>query len=181
MDNLQVLLIVLGVVLGVGGTVFLLFPKLKEKNIEVEPILNKATTVLEGIDAILNVTDKLLPNNAAVNVLKTIEKYSTIAVHQAEQLYVASKIDKVERNIKAKETIYAALKTLGIERNEDIDTIIDGAIEAEVLALGHKDKSEAEKQAEKEQLQSKLQEKIQQNEQLKQTLKQVQSTVNTVQ
>lgn len=139
MNNYIMVGIVLGVTFIVGGAVFYGFPKLKEKKIDVSPLMEKAEIVLDGANSVIQVADKILPGNSTVNILKVVEQYAIKGVRAAEQLYLTSKLEKEQRKDKSKEVIYAALTTLGIERTAEIDKIIDGTIEAEVLALGHKD------------------------------------------
>lgn len=181
MSNLLNAGTVLGVTLVIGAIFLILFPYLKKKNVKVDEVLQKTDMVLDGVNTVVGVADKLLPGNPAVSILKTIEKYAHVAVNQAEQLYITSQLAKDQRNIKAKETIYSTLKLLNVEITPEVEKIIDGAIEAEVLALGHKDKSEEEKAAEKENLQKQLADVTIENNQLKQTLTQIQSTVSTFQ
>jgi hypothetical protein len=61
MNNYVMLVIVLGVALVAGGAVFYVFPKLKEKKIDVAPIISKAELVLDGANSVIQVADKLLP------------------------------------------------------------------------------------------------------------------------
>lgn len=185
MSNLMILGLVLGVSLGVIATILVLFPLLKKKNIKTDEILAKVDTALTGADGVIGIADKVIPNNPIINVLKLVEKYVHIGVGQAEQLYLASNLSADERNAKAKDTINTALKMLNIEITPEIDKIIDGSIESEVLALGHKPVDEKAKEA---QVQSQIQTIQQQNTdlqnqntQLKNTIQAVQNTVQTVQ
>lgn len=146
MDN--IILIAIGTTLGVGITSMVLLPLLKRKGIKTNEILKRTDDILNGADAIINVADKLLPNNTIVNTMATIEKYVKLGVHEAEQLSLATDLNKEDRNKKAKETIYASLKIMGIEIDPDIEKVIDATIEMECLALGHKEKSEQQVQEE---------------------------------
>lgn len=177
MQNLLNVGTILGVALGIGAAVLFLFPFLKEKNIKADEIIKKMDTVLNGADTIINVADTILPTNPIVDVLKVVEKYAHIGVHQAEQLFIASQLPKDERNAKSKETIYAALKLLNVEVTSDVIKIVDGAIEAETLALGHKDLTETEKQAQLQQVQAQATQLQAENTQLKQTITTIQGAV----
>ena len=180
MQNLLNVGTILGVTFGVGAAVLFLMPFLKKKNVKVDEVLKKMDTVLNGADAFITVADKILPVNPIVDILKVVEKYARIGVNQAEQLFIASKLGKDERNAKSKETIYAALKLLNIKVTPGIEKIVDGAIEAEVLALGHKDLTEAEKQAQLQQVQAQATQLQTENVQLKQTITTIQGAVQVV-
>lgn len=139
MNNATIIGITLLVTLGIMGVVVGLMPILAKKGINVNEVLEKTDMVVYGVGTAVGIADKLFPNNPTVDIVAKIQNYARLGVHEAEQLYIASYLNKNERNVKAKDTIYAALKLLNIERNAEIDTIIDGAIEAECLALGHKE------------------------------------------
>lgn len=166
----NIVLITIGVTLGIGGTVMALLPLLKKKGVQTQEILKKADTILDGANTIVNVADKLLPNNPIVDIMANVSKYAHIGVHEAEQLYLASNLSKNDRSIKAKETISTALKLMGIDITEEIEKVIDATIEMECLALGHKDKSQQELQVEKEKLQ-------QENNNLKDIVSKIQGIV----
>lgn len=128
-----VLLVVTIVMIGV----IVAIPYLVKKGVNVEKYVKTADDVLDKADTVIKVADDILPNNPVLNVLKAIEKYAHIGVNEAEQLYLTSQLGKDDRNSKAKEDVYAVLKLLGVTITPNLDTIINGAIETEVLALGH--------------------------------------------
>lgn len=138
MNNLEVLSIVLALVAGVEGALLLVFPWFQRKGVNVGVVLDKAGQGFNTADDILNLADTFLPGNSIVNALKLVERYAHVGVNQAEQLYLTSKLPADKRNEKAKETIYAALAVANITVTPELEKIIDGAIETEVLALGHK-------------------------------------------
>ena len=180
MQNLLNVGTIIGVAFGVGAAVLFLMPFLKKKNIKVDEVIKKMDAVLDGADAVITVADGILPVNPVVDILETISKYARIGVHQAEQLYIASQLPKDERNTKSKETTYAALKLLKVDVTPDVIKIVDGAIEAEVLALGHKDLTETEKQAQLQQVQAQATQLQSANTQLKQTIATIQGAVQVV-
>ena len=180
MQNLLNVGTILGVALGIGAAVLFLMPFLKRKNIKVDEVIKKMDAVLDGADAVINVADGILPVNPIVDVLESICKYAHIGVDQAEQLYIASKLGKDERNAKSKETTYAALKLLKVEVTPDVKKIVDAVIEAEVLALGHKDLTESEKQVQLQQLQVQTTQLQTDNTKLKQTIATIQGAVQIV-
>ncbi|GCD13306.1 hypothetical protein [Clostridium tagluense] len=177
MQNLLNVGTILAVAFGIGAATLFLLPLLKKKGVKIDEVLEKAEIVLGGGQAIINAADKLLPGNPTVDILNLAEKYAIIGVHQAEQLYIKSKLGKNERNTKSKETIAAALKLLNIEVTADVETVINGVIEAECLALGHKDLTETEKQSQLQQFQVQASQLQAENTQLKQTIATIQGAV----
>ncbi|HEY5524187.1 MAG TPA: hypothetical protein VIK26_02500 [Clostridium sp.] len=175
------LLLVLLVVTIVMVTIIIILPKLVAKGINVEKSIATAKDALNTSDQILKVADKLLPNNPAIDILQTIESYAKKAVEGAEQLYLSSQLPIDERLIEANKTINSALKVLDVEVTPDIQVVINGAIQAEVLALGHKDLTEAQKQAAVTQLQTTIAQLTAKNQQLSQSFLQIKNTVSTIQ
>ena len=145
MSNVNLLFAILGTGIGVVTSVAVFLPLLKKKGVNTGEILKKADTALDGANGVIQIADKIIPNNPAINILKAVEKYAKIGVGQAEQMYIASNLNGDERNAKAKDTIYAALDLLGVQKTPQIQKIVDGTVEAEVLALGHKDDKAPEK------------------------------------
>lgn len=58
---------------------------------------------------------------------------ASIAAANAEQLFLTGKLAKNERKEAARNYVYAALTTMGVEVDDNIQMIIDGAIEAVCL------------------------------------------------
>lgn len=67
MLNIELVSGVIGVTVGIGGTVIALLPTLKKKGVNTENVLEKIDTVLTGVDSLINVADKIIPNNPANN------------------------------------------------------------------------------------------------------------------
>ena len=61
--------------------------------------------------------------------------YAMEAVLAAEQMYKASQIPGEERKQSAAELVYKFLEAAGVEVDEDMKRIVDGAIEAAVYGL----------------------------------------------
>lgn len=137
-NSTTILIATLIIVTTILVTVVVLLPKLIGKGVKLDSYIETVDAVLGTAETITNIASTILPNSPIVNILKLIEKYARISVHQAEQLYLTSKLTADQRNDKAKETIYATIKLLKIEVTPEMEKIIDGIIEAEVLALGHK-------------------------------------------
>ena len=75
MSNISIVLLVVGLTLGIGLTILVLFPLLKKKGVKTEEVLEKTDKVLSATDGVLKVADTLFPNNPAISILKVIDNY----------------------------------------------------------------------------------------------------------
>ena len=175
------LLLILLVVTAIMVAIIVVLPKIVAKGVDVAKSINTAQNALNTSDAIIKIADTLMPNNPAIDILKTIETYAVKAVNGSEQLYLASKLAADERNAKAKEIVVSALNVLNVTVTPDIQTVIDGTIEAEVLALPKVATSDVQKQAEKVALQTANTELTAQNTQLNQSLASLKNAVSSIQ
>ena len=114
-----------------------IIPKIKNKVTDknVDKGIETASAVVDATENVVSTIATIFPNSKAVNILQIIEKWSRKSVKAVEQLYNASKLDKDKKKDTAKQQVYSVLKLLGIEKTDEIETIIDGAIEAEVYML----------------------------------------------
>lgn len=135
MNPIYILLIVLGVAALVIGVVYIVMPYAIKRGLNVEGVLNTTNTVLQTVEAALDGVQLLLPDNAKLGIVAQIIDWSQEGAKAAEQMYKASLIAKEERNPEAKKIVYDCLAVAGIERTEQIDSIVSGMIEAAVLAL----------------------------------------------
>lgn len=117
-------------------------PLFIKKGIDAGEYIKNTNSIVDKAEMLIDAADMIFPGNPAINILKLIEDWVKKGVHGAEQLYIASQLSSDERKEKAKETIYAVFKLVNIKITPELEKIIDGSIEAEVLALGHK-KSES--------------------------------------
>ena len=157
-----------------------LIPTLAKKNDNIEKGIDTAKTIVNETGNIIEIADSVLPNNEVINVLEIIEKWAKKAVDCAEQLYKTSKLEKDERNNKAKEQIYSLLEMLNVKRTTEIDKIIDGTIEAEVFALGHSPTDIKQLQENQQQLKTENVKLLQENTQYKEAMSSVQTTVQAL-
>lgn len=137
MENINTIVLIYAVAATVVAACALLFPWLKKKGVNVPTALEVGEIAVTGADQITDILKALFPGNAAVNIADKIIDYAVVGVKKAEQLYHINSITGDERNAEAKKFVYEALELAGIERTTAIDKIVDGAVEAAVLALGH--------------------------------------------
>jgi hypothetical protein len=166
---------VVGCVLGFLGAT----PYLKKKGVDVTKVIDTTENVVKAAEPVINIASTLIPNNPAVNVLKSIEKWGIIGAGYAQQLSYAEEITKDKRAEKAKDVVNAALKELNIEIDDNRKILMDAAIKDAVNSFGHADPTEVEKQAQLQQLQTEKTQLVAENQQLKQKIDQVTNLVST--
>lgn len=137
MENINIILLIVAAVAVVALACALIFPWLKKKGVNVPSTLEVTSGVLEGADTITDILKMAFPTSAVVNVVDKVIDYAKVGVQKAEQLYIINTISKDERKEEATKFVYEALELAGIERTAAIDKIVDGAVEAAVLTLGH--------------------------------------------
>lgn len=141
-NSIILLAFILIVVTGVLVSIIIFIPKLIKKGVKIDKYIDTANNVLTKIDPILSVANEVLPNNPALKIIDLIDSRAKEAVAAAEQMYISTQLTADQRKAKAKELVTIALTTVGIKVTPDIEKIIDGAIEAEVFALGHADSTQ---------------------------------------
>ncbi|WP_163195863.1 hypothetical protein [Clostridium thermarum] len=138
MDNQTLIYItIFSVVFGVIGIVVGLVPFLKKKGFPMGAFLGNAKNVVNRASEAVTALDKVMPDNVVINVLEIISKWAKIAVGNAEQLYHAGEIDKLQRAEVANKVVYDVLKILNIEVTDALKPLIEAAIKEAVNALGH--------------------------------------------
>ena len=135
-DTNAILIIVAAVAVIVAACA-VIFPWLKRKGVDIAPAYSAAGGVLDGAGAITNALKAVFPKSLIANVADKIISYAKTGVEKAEQLYIIHKITGADRKTEATAFVYEALALAGIAISPAIDKIVDGAIEAAVLALGH--------------------------------------------
>ena len=125
-------LIVFAVLVMVG--VLWMLPRLIKRGVDVSGIVDKANITLTALDTMADMIGKLFPN-APMGIVDKVLNYAMEAVLAAEQMYKASQIPGEERKQTAAELVYKFLEAAGVEVNEDVKRIVDGAIEASVYGL----------------------------------------------
>jgi len=175
------ILLIIVVVAMVLVTIIVVIPKQIQKGTNVAGTLVIAQNALDKSNAVIQVLDKIVPNNTAINILKTIETYAQKGVSGAEQLYKSSQLSADARLSTANATVVAALNVLNVPVSPELQKVIDGAIQAEVLILPKINLTDVQIQAEKAKLQATNAQLVAQNTQLEQSIKQLKSAVSSIQ
>lgn len=125
-----VLLVVLVVV-----AVFVAVPFAIKKGWNPTPLLGKTSTALGTADIVVDGLRGMFPNNPQLQLLDRIVTWSQKGVEYAEQLYKIGEIEAEKRKEEAQAFIYKMLNEAGIEATDQIESIVDGCLEAAVAVL----------------------------------------------
>ncbi|MBV4426393.1 hypothetical protein [Clostridium tyrobutyricum] len=180
MINVNDIVAVGGVLVGVIGGIYGLVPYLKKKNINTEKVLDTTGDVLKATEPLIHVAKTIPSLKPAATLVDWIEQKAVAGVKAAEQLAHAGSLQTNEEKFKsAQETVYASLKEIGVTPTDNQKKLIDDFIQEAVNDLGHAPVSEAEKNAQIAKINQDLAAVQAENTQLKQTIASIQSTAGT--
>jgi len=137
MSNVWILILVLAVVVCTAAIVSVIVPYLKRRGVDMKAILDKTKEAIITVNNTLEMIRPFLKESNGVDVFDKIITAASTGVGQAEQLYLMGELEPRQRKEAAREYILDACRLMGIEVTPDVLKLIDGAIEAEVLWLGH--------------------------------------------
>jgi hypothetical protein len=141
MEGITILLIVIVTIVFTIVMLCFVLPALKKNGVNVEAALGGAKDALAAVDKTLDIIRPFLPTKAApgLALFDKILDAAAIGVGNAEQLYHVGQLEGDKRKQEAEAYILSVLKLAGIEATPEVMRLVDGAIEAKVLDLGHKD------------------------------------------
>lgn len=125
----------LAAVLAVFGGLAVVIPRLVKKEIDISGALAGTGTVLETADTVVDTLQTFFPDVPAFALIDKVIGWAQKAAEAAEQLYKTSKIEEAQRKDEATRLVYEFIAAAGVELDEDMKKIVDGAIEAAVFAL----------------------------------------------
>lgn len=135
MDNVVILLVVLAAVAAVFGGLTVAIPYLVKKGINISGVLTGTGTALDTADTVVDTLQTFFPEVPAFAIIDKVIGWAQKATEAAEQLYKTSKIEAGQRKEEATRLVYEFIAAAGIELDDDMKKIVDGAIEAAVFAL----------------------------------------------
>lgn len=138
MTGTQILLIVLGVIAFAAIAIAFIFPYLKRKGIDVDKVLGQTKDALGTINKTLEIIRPFIDDKSSISIVDKICSIASIGVGNAEQLYHIGQLEAGDRKDEAYKYITDSLKLIGVDITPEVDRVIEGAIQAEVLGLGHK-------------------------------------------
>ena len=140
MTNIQILILVAALALAVA-VVSAIVATLTRRGVDVGASLTIAQTMLTNVTDVAKKLQPFVPEDK-FSLVDRIVAVATIAVGNAEQLANTAKLTDDERKPAAVQYIRDTLALAGVIWTNDIAKLADGAIEAAVLELGHKDEAE---------------------------------------
>lgn len=138
MNNLQTLIIVIALLVFVGVILGIVLPLLKRKNVDVDGIIKTAQNTLATVNTTMDTLRPFLTEVKGVDTFDKVVSAAGVAVEQAEQLSMIGKLEADKRKVAARQYAVDALNLMKGDVTPEGDRLIDGAIEAKVLALGRK-------------------------------------------
>lgn len=131
-NNYETVAIIISIIAGVLGTLVVVYPGLKKKNINAGTILKDVEEGAEDVGNIIKVAQDFVPSKA-LNILSIIDNLALKATKAAQQLYISSQLSIDQRKSSAKESIIAGLKAFNIPITDNLEIVIDAAIEKCVI------------------------------------------------
>lgn len=135
MQSYMIVIIVIAAVVVVFGGLAFAIPYLVKKGINVSGVLTGTGVVLDTADNVVDTLQTFFPEIPAFALIDKVIGWAQKAAEAAEQLYKTSQIEAGKRKEEATRLVYEFIAAAGVEIDEDMKTIIDGAIEAAVFAL----------------------------------------------
>ena len=135
MNNYIILALCIGLAVGVVLTSAILVPYLKKKGVKPEQVLNDAEIAVNTTEKVVQTVSEVAPI-PYMDIVKEVLKYAEIAVQKSEQLYKISQLSKEDRKQASIQYVYDILKLSDIKITPQLASVVDGAVEASVFALG---------------------------------------------
>ena len=135
MENIKELGLVVLVIAAVIGIVFVLFPYLKKRGVDVSKTMSAIGSGIDTVDKAVDTISTIAPDLPFLVTLNSIITICQKGYEYAEKLCAAGEIGKgPEKKAAATENVYEALRVLGIEITPEVEKIVDGSLEITVSA-----------------------------------------------
>ena len=138
MNNILTPVIVLAIVVTVSAVITIAIPYLKKRGVNVGEMLAQIKESIGSLDNTYNLLKPFFIETSGVETIDKILAAANVGVANAEQLYHIGQLSANDRKSAAREYIVDALGLMDVAVTSEVERLIDGAIEAEVLELGHK-------------------------------------------
>ena len=122
--------ILVGIVFTVVLSLMIVLPLLKRRKIPVSSLVSSANRVLSATDEVIQSAEKVLPPTPVLFFVDKIIAWAQVAVNYADQIYRNGKIEKCQRKDEALCFLRNAVISSGMEVTPEIQTLIEGSIEA---------------------------------------------------
>ena len=135
METYQIWLLIIGCVFVTMSIMMYLIPYLQKKGWNIGGYLGSAATITKLINSIIDAIKPYITPNSTFDLVEKIFEITEKAVTFAEQAYKDAQCEADQRKSVARKYTIDCLKLAGIEVTEDIEKLIDGALEAAVFVL----------------------------------------------
>lgn len=135
MENINVILVIVAAVVVVFGGLAVVIPVLVKKGINISGVLVGTETVLTTADNVVDTLQGFFPDVPAFAIIDKVIGWAQKAAEAAEQLYKTSTIAADQRKAEATKLVYEFIEAAGIELDDTMKKVVEGAIEAAVFAL----------------------------------------------
>jgi len=135
MENLRVVLLIVGIVFLVFVLLRYGFAFLYKKGVDVSGALHVAEDSVDAADKIVDALISVVPENSYLKIIDRVIGWAREAVQRSEQLYKISAIEEGQRKTEAEKYIYEILELSKIEITPELKKVVDGSIEAAVFIL----------------------------------------------
>lgn len=131
-NNYETVAIIISIIAGVLGTLAVVYPRLKKEGINAGAILKEAEEGAEDVGNVIKVAQEFVPSKA-LNILSIVDNLALKATKAAQQLYISSQLPLDQRKTSAKGAIIDGLKAFNIPITDNLEVVIDTAIEKCVI------------------------------------------------
>jgi len=137
MSPFETFLIVIAIIVVVVLVLVVILPYLKRKGVDIEALIAQVKQALAATGNTLDTIKPFLPGIVGVDAFDKILKSAAVGVGNAEKLYLIGNLPPERRKEEARKFIKDAVTLAGVVVTPEVERLIDGAIESEVLKLGH--------------------------------------------
>ena len=141
MDLIYILLIILAFAIATVALVFVALPAAKRKDINVKAALDRTSNAVATVTKALDTIKPFIKDSVDTNILDKIVTAAHAGVGNAEQLYHIGELEPGQRLAESQKFALRALKLAGVEDTPEVRRVLEGISQAEVIALGHKEKT----------------------------------------
>jgi chitinase len=135
MNQVEIVCIIVAAVGAIFGVCGIIFPKLTKKGIDTNAILSKVDSGLEVAGKAVDAIKAIAPNTPYISTAEAIIEFADQGVRQAEQLYISNQISADARKTEAVKLTKNLLTAAGVTITPQIETIINGCVEAATFTL----------------------------------------------
>jgi hypothetical protein len=135
MSQVEIICIIVaavGVIFGICG---IIFPALTKKGVDTGAILGKVDSGLDIAGKTVDAIKNIAPDTPYISTAEAIIEFSDQGVKKAEQLYQSNQISADARKTEAIQLTKDLLTAAGVTITPQIETIINGCVEAATFAL----------------------------------------------